>query len=408
MILYQVLKLDINQDPYDVLDAIRDGQQSIQLPGGTVVDLVRCDTLAKPKFKSYHHMFDCENPDANSRCPEVVNEATGFFVVEPGRSIVFYSGGELTQMASSSLAQHETLEPAKVTPSSLELVIIRRTAMGSGSDTSNQDQPRTKWFCPNPSDGDLLYQWIRSVVELTHEGEMTQFGLTNGSRHTRHHKSEKGRQIPADATITSFGWGVSYRKKLLEEDCRAHDADVNGAGGIVWSLIAATMPQSVIQEVTSKLSLHKVPHLVSRYIAPGKGYRIKLNEREYVFPDADRAPPPQLFMTWGYSAWSHTDPCYATWAFNLNVGREQYETATSDSIDVPAYGGANFVDVSLQVVVVNSAGTLMAFKPSHHHGTTVSGGTTNYYITFAFSKDISDALDNPGDRSYLGDCSWET
>lgn len=101
------------------------------------------------------------------------------------------------------------------------------------------------------------------------------------------------------------------------------------------------------------------------------------------------------------------DKCYAPFAFNLAVAREHNEAAaTAGNVPIPSYGGANFVDVNLQVVVVNALATLFAFKPTHVHGTTVSGGTTNFELTFAFSQRIADAFAQLKDRTAFGESNW--
>lgn len=57
---------------------------------------------------------------------------------------------------------------------------------------------------------------------------------------------------------------------------------------------------------------------------------------------------------------------------------------------------------------MNASATLFAFKPTHIHGTIVSGGTTNYELTFAFSKHIADALAELEDRkAAFGESNWE-
>lgn len=113
-------------------------------------------------------------------------------------------------------------------------------------------------------------------------------------------------------------------------------------------------------------------------------------------------------LTITYS-WSHTDPCFSKFAFNLTAGREQLETRTAkDKVPIPKYGGANFVDVHLKVVIVNAAATMFAFQPEHEHGTTVTGGTTNRNYTFAFSRRIGEAFAEleKKKRDVFGDCDW--
>lgn len=56
-------------------------------------------------------------------------------------------------------------------------------------------------------------------------------------------------------------------------------------------------------------------------------------------------------------------------------------------------GGANFVDAGLKVVVKQAAGTLMIFRPEHHHGTTAAEGMSNRAVSITFSQRILDAFE---------------
>lgn len=57
-------------------------------------------------------------------------------------------------------------------------------------------------------------------------------------------------------------------------------------------------------------------------------------------------------------------------------------------------------------MVVNAQATLFAFKPGYPHGTTVTGGTTNFNLTCAFSQKIGDAVAELAGRGNFGSCSW--
>jgi hypothetical protein len=60
-------------------------------------------------------------------------------------------------------------------------------------------------------------------------------------------------------------------------------------------------------------------------------------------------------------------------------------------------GGAHFVDVPLRVVVQQAAGTVIAFRHSRLHGTTLACGWSNSTISFAFTKRVAEAVTaNPG------------
>ncbi|ESK87186.1 hypothetical protein Moror_5857 [Moniliophthora roreri MCA 2997] len=133
-----------------------------------------------------------------------------------------------------------------------------------------------------------------------------------------------------------------------------------------------------------------------------QGFTLTLDGKEYYFPNANCGPS-ELYLTHGYSVWSHTNDCYTCFAFNISAGHEQIRTATSGKVHILSYGGANFVDVNLHVVVVNEAATLFAFNPAHVHGTTVTGGTINYHLTYAFSLHIEEALKKLKGGTFLGE-----
>ncbi|KAJ3726396.1 hypothetical protein DFJ43DRAFT_1002177 [Lentinula guzmanii] len=151
------------------------------------------------------------------------------------------------------------------------------------------------------SDSDIFYQWLLDMILYAinvrkntrppdprvrdgHEGSMTQFGISEGSRSAR-----------------QIGYAKSYKTKLTHNDYRAHDEDANAAGGIFWSLARSSMPTEVIDPVVHTLQENHIPHLASNFVAAGKGYRLQLGEAEVIFPEASRAPP-ELYLTRGYSA----------------------------------------------------------------------------------------------------------
>lgn len=86
--------LGINFHQYGVKDAIIRGDQSITLPCGTVLWLIRRDPDEKPQFGRYKYMYDLAQAATGDR-DRVVDEDHGFFIVGVDKSILFYSGGKL-------------------------------------------------------------------------------------------------------------------------------------------------------------------------------------------------------------------------------------------------------------------------------------------------------------------------
>lgn len=112
------------------------------------------------------------------------------------------------------------------------------------------------------------------------------------------------------------------------------------------------------------------------------------------------------------SRWSHVDPAFADWAISICFDRQisphchtqvpQPTRTRSDHsskeiqeflMTWPQEGGANFVDITLQVLVEQEPGTTMFFRPNYLHGTTLACGAVNSAITFAFSERLQIALE---------------
>ncbi|THU89306.1 hypothetical protein K435DRAFT_678289, partial [Dendrothele bispora CBS 962.96] len=149
-----------------------------------------------------------------------------------------------------------------------------------------------------------FYEWFQNVInyackvrwnqrppvpncQYRHDGHMAQFGLSNGPRHLH------------AANVTSIGWGKSYQKKLTTEECIVHDEDVNAAAGIFWSLIESSLPLEVTTPVIELQKLN-IPRLASRYVNPGSGFKLTIDEMEYNFFNFEQAPP-EVDLTQGYS-----------------------------------------------------------------------------------------------------------
>ena len=60
--------------------------------------------------------------------------------------------------------------------------------------------------------------------------------------------------------------------------------------------------------------------------------------------------------------------------------------------DGVCHAGADFVDVSLGIIVCSAADTIMAFHPHHHHGTTLCNHVRHTVIAFTFSRQIVQAF----------------
>ncbi|KAJ3774033.1 hypothetical protein FB446DRAFT_640528 [Lentinula raphanica] len=125
-------------------------------------------------------------------------------------------------------------------------------------------------------------------MQPSHPGHMAQLGLTVGARHIPSSK----RQV---------AWGVSYSKKLSDDAKIAHDEDAIGACGIIWSIILFMLPTEVTDPVIEVLHDRKIPHMATRYVAPGRGFRIEIGGRHIVFPETSRSPP-EFYLIRGYAA----------------------------------------------------------------------------------------------------------
>lgn len=62
----------------------------------------------------------------------------------------------------------------------------------------------------------------------------------------------------------------------------------------------------------------------------------------------------------------------------------------SEPIIGPQDGGANFVDLTLKVIVKQAPGTMMAMRPKYMHATTKGYGVENSGVTITFSDRIKE------------------
>ncbi|ESK87190.1 hypothetical protein Moror_5861 [Moniliophthora roreri MCA 2997] len=168
--------LGINNPSYTIADAIRQEKDSIIMPCGTTLKLVGHNLDTSPLFPIRHHMFDLPNTgEGLEHCydPETVNEANGFYIVQPGESVLFYSSA-----------------PEDFTENAIEMVIIHGVALPKQQGGSGESQT---------SDGEKFYNWLKTVIDYActvwknqheknpcsrcygHDGHMAQFGLTLGA-----------------------------------------------------------------------------------------------------------------------------------------------------------------------------------------------------------------------------------
>src|SRR5258708_1814913 len=76
----------------------------------------------------------------------------------------------------------------------------------------------------------------------------------------------------------------------------------------------------------------------------------------------------------------HQDKAHTDWALTYTTTR--HENAPD------GHAGADFVDVSLGIIVCMAADTILAFHPLHCHGTTYCDCVHHSGVVFTFSKSI--------------------
>src|SRR5258705_1783412 len=86
----------------------------------------------------------------------------------------------------------------------------------------------------------------------------------------------------------------------------------------------------------------------------------------------------------------HQDKAHTDWALTYTTTR--HENAPD------GHAGADFVDVSLGIIVCMAADTILAFHPLHRHGTTYCDCVHHSGVVFTFSKSIHDAISESAKR----------
>ncbi|KAJ3774034.1 hypothetical protein FB446DRAFT_501453 [Lentinula raphanica] len=93
-----LLNIGLNFKKYSVHDAVVRGDNSVTLPCGTKLKLVRRDRKNPLPFKQHTRMYDIEVPHMEKGAAAVVDEKSGFKVVPVTDSVLFYSGGTLAAL----------------------------------------------------------------------------------------------------------------------------------------------------------------------------------------------------------------------------------------------------------------------------------------------------------------------
>ncbi|TRM62016.1 hypothetical protein BD626DRAFT_499509, partial [Schizophyllum amplum] len=352
-----IYKLGVGCDPVTLAAYIStksDGSLDVrEIPNAPFAVIVR--ERNRPAFRRGTTMEEAGDPDMLPPGHVLLSD-DDFLTIEHDKSVVVISP-----------------EPDGDVPFTVELVVLRNVAADS------RDSP-------------ALYRWLVSVVDQAvderrdvrppSEGKLVQTGLNLGPRHAR-----------------VIGWAKSFTRKLSPDDMIAHDEDVIGAASLMWAIMQSILPTEVIGPIEAGMDHDWMPSIATRNVPAGDGYKIAVNGRIYAFPAAKRGPP-TTYLSRGYSAKTHIDRSLYSWCISWTVAREIQNTAVQagdkrsagDMCSGPPGGGANFVDVTLGIIVKNAARTAMAFRPGYQHGTTACHGAINRGLTNNFDEAPGKAL----------------
>ena len=119
---------------------------------------------------------------------------------------------------------------------------------------------------------------------------MVQIGLNMGPRHAR-----------------ILGWAKSFTRNLTSEEKIQQDTDLLGGMSLLWALIKAYLPTDVTKPVQDKLdgiyptmATQNIPEgmitffflfITNNENQIGCGFSISVDETQYTFSQASRAPP---------------------------------------------------------------------------------------------------------------------
>ncbi|KAJ7613053.1 hypothetical protein FB45DRAFT_1065170 [Roridomyces roridus] len=258
-----------------------------------------------------------------------------------------------------------------------------------------------------------IYEWMSTVIGVAvtergdvrpkHDGLMVQAGYNAGPRHAH-----------------VFGPAKSFKKNLDQTTMIEHDEDVISAMALTWAMFRSFMPSDLVEIVDGHLADAGLPKFGTRNVESGDGHRLTAKGKEYNFAGSDRGPC-EIILSQDYSAWAHTDKCYAEFCIDWTVKRvDRDPNAPLDPPRVndtptiqtraqalraelppppppvldppPADGGGHFVDCELKIKVPVSTGTFVAFRPKGLHGTTKIFGATIRQSTISFASRILDAF----------------
>ncbi|KAF9018216.1 hypothetical protein BDP27DRAFT_1378458 [Rhodocollybia butyracea] len=139
--IIKILNLGLNFKAYAICEALMCGDTTFTLPCGTTLKLVCCDPDPKPKFASYHHLYDIGGPHMR-KGGKAVDEANGFLIVQANESILFYSGA---------------LDPAYFNDEHIELIVMQGVAQP-------QPEQASKKTRLGPTDSDVFFTWLLVII----------------------------------------------------------------------------------------------------------------------------------------------------------------------------------------------------------------------------------------------------
>ncbi|KZV84444.1 hypothetical protein EXIGLDRAFT_700427 [Exidia glandulosa HHB12029] len=218
----------------------------------------------------------------------------------------------------------------------------------------------------------------RNNVRPTHPGKMIQFGQNTGQRNVW----VDGCRVFGDVRNIS----QSKRAAFGEDLVAAKNRRLLGIIGIMWNMVCAAVPDDVMDQLHAVIADAGIPPMHAAGDRGDTGYTVTVNGKEHTFPGG-RRPPCEAYISKNYSAPIHTDKTYAPFTLTWNIGRSTHPAST-------ATGGGHFVDCDLGVKVLAATDTLIVFRANHRHGTTLSWGVDQYYLTITFSTRLKAAYDH--------------
>lgn len=223
-----------------------------------------------------------------------------------------------------------------------------------------------------------------------------------------------------------FGYAKNllYPSRFTQTKLTEFHRDLLGCSSLVWMVAESRLPTSVVEKLKTDLDESGLPGIYTSQIPEGQtsplipfqysdsnelgsGFHLKINNKDYNFPEAPRGPP-EVYWSKNYASYvqyayttmythyscilsskTHKEQVFAEYAVSYTARRIE---VTDPDGELPPFGG-DFVDIGLKVMMRQASDTMFVFHADELHGTSPMHQVQQTGVVYPFSTRLVDAYE---------------